>query len=395
MVSHGLTGESTSSPTLSPTTTGSGGKDVLPHFEEHTPPRASASDGGSLLVDFDLAPSSYPSASSSTALHPPAFHARKPAVSIDDMLGSVSISEPHPQSAYNRSEELLHPTPIPTTLMAYKHNKNLDFSTNYPFPHCLARDLGPAPRKTSPAVNKTASEDGTLHASYYFVHKEAEVALVLFVSNLVVRPQSRITAVIEVHDSLKARFASEEGVEVITDGLRGTFQFSRLSGESTVALCAFLSLAKLGLLMSIKISIVYTNDLNQPKRLQFSLPLSAFELIRPFAMTTDEYGKKWGTYSQPNKIRKHLPAVTSIQALVELMKQQFNIHHIQTIRMEAIAAGRLIGNNDLVLIHGKVASPGVVELSVRASNKLLTDVVSRHAEQVLSSSAAQPSGWKA
>lgn len=82
-------------------------------------------------------------------------------------------------------------------------------------------------------------------------------------------------------------------------------------------------------------------------------------------MTTEEYGKKWGTYSQPNKIRKVLTGMASIQDLVQFMQAQLNLHHIQTIRTEAIASARLISSNELVLVHAKVAAPNV-ELSVYA-----------------------------
>jgi hypothetical protein len=72
--------------------------------------------------------------------------------------------------------------------------------------------------------------------------------------------------------------------------------------------------------------------MNQPKRLQFTLPLQVTELLRPFPMTTDEYGKKWGTFAQPNKIRKTVQVMVSIQQLVHFMQSQLNLHHIQTIR---------------------------------------------------------------
>ncbi len=72
--------------------------------------------------------------------------------------------------------------------------------------------------------------------------------------------------------------------------------------------------------------------MNQPKRLQFTLPLQVIELLRPFPMTTDEYGKKWGTFAQPNKIRKTVQAMVSIQQLVHFMQSQLNLNHIQTIR---------------------------------------------------------------
>lgn len=38
-----------------------------------------------------------------------------------------------------------------------------------------------------------------------------------------------------------------------TDGLRGTFRVGRLSGQSAVALCAFLTLAKLGVGVNFKV----------------------------------------------------------------------------------------------------------------------------------------------
>lgn len=89
---------------------------------------------------------------------------------------------------------------------------------------------------------------------------------------------------------------------------------------------------------------------------------------RPFQLTTAEYGTKWGTYTHPNKIKKVAAGISSIQDLVSLMQTHLNLHHIQTIRTEAIACARLLGSGDpaLVLVHAKVAAPTNVELSVYA-----------------------------
>lgn len=371
---------------LSPAVTGSG-SGLLPHFDDHPAvisPSASGS-GQQLLIDVDFpSPSAAAVAATTTTAGTPLLPPTK-SVSIDDLLGGLNLSAPASSGSgqlRTRSDEVLQATPAPTLVMSHKHNGNLDFS-NFNFPPHLIRDLGAAPLKRSPTVNRVLSEDGTLHVSHYFVHKENDLALVLFVSNLHVQAQNNITAVVEVPDNLKARFASVEGVDVATDGLRGTFRVGRLSGQSAVALCAFLTLAKLGVGINFKVNVAYTNDMNQPKRLQFTLPLQVTELLRPFPMTTDEYGKKWGTFAQPNKIRKTVQAMVSIQQLVHFMQSQLNLHHIQTIRTEAIACARLVGGNDLVLVHGKVASPTNVELSVRTTDKLFTEAVSRHIDRVL------------
>jgi hypothetical protein len=277
-------------------------------------------------------------------------------------------------------------------VLTLKHNGNLDFSS-LSFPPHLNQEIGSSLKRT-PRVNTMLCEDGCLHLSYYISYKENETVVAFFVSNLTAANLSNVRITIDRPSNLNVRYVSVEGAEVRqagdeagsggAKGGQGSVWVERLSGQSVLPVAAAFSFREHSFNMSVRAIVDYTNSHLQTAHLQAALPLPIAHLLRPMEMSTGEYGKRWGVTTQEQKVRKSgCAAFHSIAHLVAFIQEQLNAHHIQTIRVEAISCGRLIGSNELCLIHGKVPSASNVEITIRTTNKFFTEAIARYVDRIL------------
>ena len=115
-------------------------------------------------------------------------------------------------------------------------------------------------------------------------------------------------------------------------------------------------------------------------------------------MSTDEFGKSWGTLSYERKVKLTTPTVKQPAQFMKMMETGFNFHPVQvigkgenrfnsdlymffcTVGSEAIAAGSFLPNHSC-LVHGKITSSSL-EFWVRSSSSLLTESLAKHAPTV-------------
>merc|ERR1712217_853701 len=98
-----------------------------------------------------------------------------------------------------------------------------------------------------------------------------------------------------------------------------------------------------------------------------SAPVQApAHILAPMQVTTAQVGQTWGSLASERKIQI-ATSIGSCQDLMQRLQSGVNVHPVQIIGMEGIAAGRVLPGNDPCFLHGKLA-PGRLELLVRCQD---------------------------
>jgi hypothetical protein len=108
-----------------------------------------------------------------------------------------------------------------------------------------------------------------------------------------------------------------------------------------------------------------------------SVPLDAADILRPLRITTQDYGGRWKASAMERKLRVAAPGATGPDSMLARLSQRLGIHAIQSIAKtgDGIAAGVVMGQQRALLVYGKLAAPGAVDVTVRSSERALTDSV--------------------
>jgi len=119
-----------------------------------------------------------------------------------------------------------------------------------------------------------------------------------------------------------------------------------------------------------------------PMDLMESAPaMPAQPLLSPLQVTTAQVGQTWGTLPTERKV----PIKTSIANCQELMSRlsgRMNVHPVEIIGQEGIAAGRVFPGNDTCFLHGKL-QPGRLDLIIRCRDQGTAQKVADLATQML------------
>jgi len=103
--------------------------------------------------------------------------------------------------------------------------------------------------------------------------------------------------------------------------------------------------------------------------------------LGPLPISAGEFGVKWGQLAAQRSVRFQTSLVTTSDLMVR-MQSKLNIHHVETIGVESIAAGRLIDGDDPVLVHAKL-DPPMLDILVRSRTPDLAVDVCRLCGQTL------------
>ena len=110
--------------------------------------------------------------------------------------------------------------------------------------------------------------------------------------------------------------------------------------------------------------------------LSVDVPIPVTDLLRPFSMTTPEFGAKWPQLAQAKTISLEGVSVSNARALLAaLEKARHKGIDVIEAAQECIACAQLMGTTQLALIHGKVLAPGKVTLTVKTAHMGFTEAV--------------------
>eukprot|EP00928_Gymnodinium_smaydae_P010252 TRINITY_DN13848_c0_g2_i1.p1 TRINITY_DN13848_c0_g2~~TRINITY_DN13848_c0_g2_i1.p1 ORF type:complete len:194 (-),score=50.31 TRINITY_DN13848_c0_g2_i1:118-669(-) len=104
-------------------------------------------------------------------------------------------------------------------------------------------------------------------------------------------------------------------------------------------------------------------------------------ILAPLQVTTQQVGGMWG--SLPTERRVQIPSsVVSCQDMMLRLQRGANIHPVEIIGNEGIAAGRVLPGTDACFLHGKVA-PQRIEMLVRCRDPGVAQKVVELCQRVL------------
>lgn len=128
--------------------------------------------------------------------------------------------------------------------------------------------------------------------------------------------------------------------------------------------------------------------ITEPRVISFRIPVSMRTLLRPHRITTPEFGQMWAQHSAEKKATAASPFASNPAAFMASIESKLYLFPVQTIGMECIACGKLVGGSGLtVLLHGKLGlmAGRAIELTLRSRDPRLTDALQRAASEVLTS----------
>ena len=115
--------------------------------------------------------------------------------------------------------------------------------------------------------------------------------------------------------------------------------------------------------------------MSEPRILSFRLGFSLRTLLRPQPIATPDFGALWGNHPAEAKTMGNYPCAADTAAFMGVLERIVGIAPVQTIGMECIACGKLVGSDHLVLVHGKLGlmAGRALELTVRSKDTRLTE----------------------
>merc|ERR1712167_288008 len=103
--------------------------------------------------------------------------------------------------------------------------------------------------------------------------------------------------------------------------------------------------------------------------------------LGPLQCTTRDVGTMWGQL--PAERRAALQtSISNCQEMMTRLQNGLNVHPVEIIGMEGIAAGRVLPGNDPFFLHGKLA-PGRLEILVRCRDPAVAQRVAEMCMRVL------------
>jgi len=112
---------------------------------------------------------------------------------------------------------------------------------------------------------------------------------------------------------------------------------------------------------------------------QAAAPAAPF--LGPLQVTTAQVGQAWQTLATERRLQINT-SIGSCQVMMTRFQSIMNVHPVEIIGTEGIAAGRVLPGNDPVFLHGKL-NPPRLELLVRCQNPGVADRVVEMSKQAL------------
>jgi len=157
-------------------------------------------------------------------------------------------------------------------------------------------------------------------------------------------------------------------------------------GGSTAIACSMQCVQPMGEAQLLG-QISYVDATSSEQRiLSFKVPIGLPQLLRPHSITTQQFGGLWPAHAAEKKQVSHASKyATNPPAFMELLTGSLNLHKVEIIQMECIACGKLVGSENLVLLHGKLGlmAGRALELTVRSKDTRLTESIVRLLSEAL------------
>ena len=220
--------------------------------------------------------------------------------------------------------------------------------------------------------NELIGNDSSLYVSGFRVKMPQQVIVVIFLSNASGSPLSNVQVSFNLPaNTVKAAFAGDPMPRVAG----GVATFGSIGAGDSVTLVAKLSLASPNgaIMPGIQGAAKYGSG-----TLQFTVPTSVTDWIRPSQITTAQFGPAW-TKKLPAQKGTGGSGISSPDQFMNRIAEATGLHPVQAIARtkEAILAGVVAGTGGRMtaMAHGKVAPNGSVNLTVKSQVKAFADAL--------------------
>ena len=134
-----------------------------------------------------------------------------------------------------------------------------------------------------------------------------------------------------------------------------------------------------------QLSYFDASSVMEPRILSFHIPFNLRALLRPCPIATADFGAMWGTHAAESKAMGQFSCSAEPPVFMNLLERSLHISPVQTIGMECIACGKIVGSDLTVLVHGKLGlmNGRALELTLRTKDPRLSDALLRVISEVL------------
>merc|ERR1719229_864678 len=104
--------------------------------------------------------------------------------------------------------------------------------------------------------------------------------------------------------------------------------------------------------------------------------------LGPLQVTTAQVGSTWASLPSEQRVQMSTSCGTC-QDMMTRLRSSLNVHPVEIIGTEGIAAGRVLPGNDPCFLHGRLAPPRI-DLLVRCRDPLVASKVADLCQRTLS-----------
>eukprot|EP00697_Spironema_sp_BW2_P010272 gnl/Spiro4/25436_TR12687_c0_g1_i1.p1 gnl/Spiro4/25436_TR12687_c0_g1~~gnl/Spiro4/25436_TR12687_c0_g1_i1.p1 ORF type:complete len:1239 (-),score=303.72 gnl/Spiro4/25436_TR12687_c0_g1_i1:57-3773(-) len=291
--------------------------------------------------------------------------------------GAAAAPAPARADLFSFDALLAMPSPQPSSLPFTAPITPIPLGAPSELPSLLLRsELDAFPRHPSPAARLCENPEFML--KYFKVFKPNETVIVVLITNTGSTTASQCSLELSLPSSISVRYGGDPAP--IPSSTPNRLGLSSINVRSTCAITIALA-PQLQAATAADASLTGALRNGPGALLQFSLPITAGDFIRPLAISTQEYAAKWPSLPAEKKVRVSPTALTMPNDLMTRASSLLNLHPVEVIGMEAITAGQLLDGRH-VLMHARM-TPGAVDLMIRSPDRTLSEYLAKSCSSAL------------
>lgn len=297
---------------------------------------------------------------------------------MDDLFGGLGSNEPDGSNGTMGSSDLfgVNSTTIATSSVSVPDLENITPTAD------ITRLVLNHPRFPT-SKNARLDSHGSLHFSYFKVHRPKDLLLVLYVANGGDRPaQYRIDI-----------RSNGQGVRSIVScaggngsGKSSFMELPIIPSEGVVAVQISLSCTQSTGLLSQAVNVAFQSPTSSAAAA--TIPVDARDWLRPKRMSTKQFGGVWTKALRQGMKEKKVSIATrcpDLDTLVQHCEAKLGIYPIETIHKtnEHIAALHVVGQDALMLLHVKFSNSKRTALMTIRGSPPCEEVIGKMARETL------------
>eukprot|EP01083_Nonionella_stella_P235797 828781_1 len=229
--------------------------------------------------------------------------------------------------------------------------------------------------KKAPSVDEVLVSDDNIRISYFKICAPGQTVVTLFTSNTHAHALSSLrTSLKSPATGIALQFDPPSAEPPVKMDGRACSVLAKLAARATSAQFIGVTCQSPSLFSKTPIAgqVSYSLPNGEPQTVSFSVKIDCSDMIRPFVCQTAQFGQMWQQFPQEAVIKGMSTQCLTPMDLESILSSRFNLHHVETIGHEVIAAGTTIGDRSIVLLHTKLVG-SKVDVLARSRRKDYVD----------------------